>query len=110
MSQLRPADFEEKVFMLGTVLKPTARIHREDLFAGRQAQIRDVVDAINQQGQHAVLYGERGVGKTSLANMIFPKMRSPSSDVVAPQINCMVADSYSDIWKRVFEEIAFDAT
>jgi len=64
--------FQEKAFMLGTVFKPTAPINREDLFAGRQPQTRDVVDAVNQQGQHAVLYGERGVGKTSLANMDHP--------------------------------------
>ncbi len=95
--------------MLGTVFKPTAPINREDLFAGRKSQIRDVVDAINQQGQHAVLYGERGVGKTSLANMIFYGIRAPVANVLAPQVNCMTTDSYSDIWKRVFEEIAFKA-
>jgi len=106
MSDLTPSDYEEKVFMLGTVFKPTAPIAREELFAGRQSQIRDVVDAINQQGQHAVLYGERGVGKTSLSNMIFPKLRSPEHDVVTPQINCMTTDTFSDIWKRVFREIA----
>jgi len=103
-------DFEEMAFMLGTVFNPTVPINREDLFAGRQDQRRDVVDAINQRGQHAVLYGERGVGKTSLANMIFPKLRSAdSSTIIAPQVNCMTGDSYSEIWKRVFEEILFDA-
>ena len=30
----------------------------------------DTVAAINQRGQHVVLYGERGVGKTSLANVM----------------------------------------
>jgi len=104
-----PGDFQEKAFMLGTVFKPTTPINREDLFAGRQSQTRDVVDAINQQGQHVVLYGERGVGKTSLANMLGSKLRAPGADVVAPLINCMTADSYSDIWKRVFEEISFKA-
>ncbi len=109
MTETSRGEFEEKAFMLGTVFKPTTPINREDLFAGRRPQIRNVVDAINQQGQHAVLYGERGVGKTSLANMIFSKLHAPDSDVIAPQINCMVSDTYSDIWKRVFEEIAFKA-
>ncbi len=81
-------DFEQTAFMLSTVFKPTVPIDQEQLFAGRQSQIRDVVDTINQQGQHAVLYGERGVGKTSLANMIFPKLHAPS-EVVVPQVNCM---------------------
>ena len=101
--------FQEKAFMLGTVFKPTSPINREDLFAGRQSQRQDVLDAINQQGQHAVLYGERGVGKTSLANMLVPRLRAPDADVIAPMINCMTADTYSDIWKRVFDEIAFKA-
>ena len=109
MSDITYGDMQEKAFMLSTVFKPTAPINREDLFAGRIPQIRDVVDAINQQGQHAVLYGERGVGKTSLANMIFSRIRSPESNVLAPQINCMTTDSYSDIWKRVFEQIVFKA-
>src|SRR4051794_39076452 len=99
------SEFEKKAFRLGQVFKPTSPIHRENLFAGRQAQIRDVIDAINQQGQHAVLYGERGVGKTSLANMIFPKLRSPESEVVAPLVNCVSNDTFGSIWKRVFEEI-----
>jgi len=109
MADVGSGDLQEKGFMLSTFFKPTAPINREDLFAGRTSQIRDVVDAINQQGQHAVLYGERGVGKTSLANMLFSRIRAPGTSVWAPQINCMTADSYSDIWKRVFEEIRFKA-
>jgi Cdc6-like AAA superfamily ATPase len=105
-----PGDFEHTSFMLSTVFKPTAPISQESLFAGRQSQIRDVIDTINQQGQHAVLYGERGVGKTSLANMIFPKIHAPDSQVIVSQINCMTQDTFSDIWKRAFEETAFNAT
>ena len=41
--------------------------------------------------------------------MIFSKLRAPDCDVIAPHINCMVSDTYGDIWKRVFEEIAFKA-
>jgi Cdc6-like AAA superfamily ATPase len=109
MAEASRGEFEEKAFMLGTVFKPTTPISRENLFAGRRPQVRNVVDAINQQGQHAVLYGERGVGKTSLANMIFPKLRAPDCNIVAPLINCMASDTYSGVWKRVFEEIAFKA-
>lgn len=109
MAGLTPSDYEKKSFLLGQSFNPSAPIRREDLFAGRQSQIRDVVDAINQPGQHAVLYGERGVGKTSLANMIFSKLDNPAGEVLAPQINCMTQDSFSDIWRRVFEEIDFNS-
>lgn len=104
-----PSELQEKAFMLGTVFKPAAPINRADLFAGRQSQIRDILDAITQQGQHAVLYGERGVGKTSLANMILPNLRSEQSGLLVVQVNCMSDDTYHDLWKRVFEEIQFKA-
>jgi Cdc6-like AAA superfamily ATPase len=109
MPAVSEGGWEEKAFMLSTVFKPATPINRRDLFAGRQSQIRDVVDAINQQGQHAVLYGERGVGKTSLANMILPNLKTEAVPVVVTQINCMSSDTYSGIWRRVFEEIIFNA-
>jgi Cdc6-like AAA superfamily ATPase len=107
MSNPTPGDFQEIAFKLGTVFKPGAPISRLDLFAGRQSQIRKVTDAINQQSQHAVLYGERGVGKTSLANMILPNLRSEAIPVMLIPVNCMSTDTFSDIWKRVFEELEF---
>lgn len=45
-------------------------IRTRELFAGRLEQLAKVADAVFQKGLHVVLYGERGVGKTSLANMI----------------------------------------
>jgi Cdc6-like AAA superfamily ATPase len=111
MDEISLGDLQEKSFRLGTVFKPSAPINREDLFAGRTPQTRDVLDTIAQQGQHAVLYGERGVGKTSLANIISSRLRvrEPGVAVLAPLVNCMTADTYSDIWRRVFEEVAFQA-
>jgi Cdc6-like AAA superfamily ATPase len=106
---LSESELEERSFKLGLFFKPTSPINKESLFAGRVSQTRDVVDTINQQGQHAVLYGERGVGKTSLANMIFPKLHCPGMPKIAPLVNCMTADTYGSLWKRVFEKILFTA-
>ena len=55
--KLTQGDFDHTAFLLSTVFKPTSPIDQGHLFAGHQSQIRDVVDTINQQGQHAVLYG-----------------------------------------------------
>lgn len=46
---------------------PSAPITRKDLFAGRTKQLMQLIDAVTEPGQHAVIYGERGVGKTSMA-------------------------------------------
>jgi Cdc6-like AAA superfamily ATPase len=104
---LSKGELEERSFKLGLYFKPTSPINNENLFSGRVSQTRDVVDAINQQGQHAVLYGERGVGKTSLANMIFPKLHCDGREKIAPLVNCMTEDNYAAVWKRVFERIQF---
>lgn len=91
-------------FRIGTVFRPAAPINRADLFAGRRDQIKRLVDTINQPGQHAILFGERGVGKTSLANMVFPTFKSTGGMILVPHVNCSHSDDFSRIWKRVFRE------
>jgi Cdc6-like AAA superfamily ATPase len=99
------SEFEKKALQLGTIFKPAAPIDQVDLFCGRQTQIRSVVDAINQTGQHVILYGERGVGKTSLSNMLFPSLHAGKRQIVAPHINCDNGDDFTSLWRKVFAEI-----
>ncbi len=56
----------------GKVFQPRTPITIRELFAGRWNEIQDLVEAVSQIGLHVVIYGERGVGKTSLANIIKP--------------------------------------
>jgi ABC-type transport system involved in cytochrome bd biosynthesis fused ATPase/permease subunit len=46
-------------------------VSNPDLFAGRKEQIDRVFGAVFSPGQHAAIYGERGVGKSSLATIIY---------------------------------------
>lgn len=106
---LSDSEFQHRFFQLGTLFKPSTPINREDLFAGRQSQRADVVDAINQSGQHVVLYGEPGVGKTSLANMLFPALTCLGRAVITPLVNCALDDSYTAIWRRMFDAIHWES-
>ena len=63
-----------------------------DLFAGRKAQLNKVIDAANQRGQHAIVYGERGVGKTSLARVLSSRIRTASG--VPPQREAPTSDGH----------------
>jgi Cdc6-like AAA superfamily ATPase len=103
----KPEEFWKSVDLeVGKVFRPAAPTDREALFAGRIEQLRQVAEAINQQGQHAIIYGERGVGKTSLANVIATKFRvSGGGTLMAPIVNCDTADDYSSLWHKVFCEI-----
>ena len=57
---------------LARVFTPHAPVNDRDLFRGLLDQIFAVSAAINQNGLHVMLYGERGVGKTSMANLFDP--------------------------------------
>lgn len=64
-----------------------------------------ILDVINQKGQHAILYGERGVGKTSLANVL-SSFWGLANRIVATRINCDATDDYNSAWRKVFDQIA----
>lgn len=68
---------------IATVFSPGAPIDEGELFAGRPDQIRELIDAGSQRGQHAIVFGERGVGKTSLANTFTKFMHRPVSRLAA---------------------------
>jgi len=87
------------------VFTPGSAINEKDLFAGRITQIRRIVDAVSQTGQHAVLYGEPGVGKTSLANVCAEFLTGFGPTILAPRGNCVTSDDYASIWRKVFGEI-----
>jgi hypothetical protein len=45
------------------IFTPGAPIDEVALFAGRQPQIRKLRDTLLSKGRHAVVFGEKGVGK-----------------------------------------------
>lgn len=88
------------------VFSPAAPIREKDLFAGRTSQLNRVIDAINQQGQHALIYGERGVGKTSLANVLAEYLESAgATGVLAPHVNCDSPDTFVSIWRKILRGV-----
>ena len=69
-------------------------------------QLRKIIDTIVQRGQHAVVFGERGVGKTSLANVVSSRIAMPGSrKLLAPKVNCESADTFVSLWKKVFSQL-----
>jgi energy-coupling factor transporter ATP-binding protein EcfA2 len=88
------------------VFTPGAPINSQALFAGRMPQIMEVVNASMQRGQHAMLYGERGVGKTSLANVLHEFLSDAT--LTSVKVNCSTNDTFVTLWTRVFRELAID--
>lgn len=87
------------------VFTPSAPIDRSTLFAGRTDQLRRVIDTIKQRGQHAIVFGERGVGKTSLVNILEDIFKRAGESIIAAHVFCDGTDNYSTVWRKVFAQI-----
>lgn len=106
-SVLRMND-EPKLTRLARVAEafsPGAPIDSVRLFAGRIELVLDVVTAIRQRGQHVIIYGERGVGKTSLANVL-EEVLGGTHDVprLVVRVNCGTTDTFRSIWATALKE------
>src|SRR5260370_40785110 len=85
---------------------PSASINNSDLFAGRPKQIDRVVQAVFQRGQHAIIFGERGVGKTSLANIIYDLLiLAGKSEFQVAKHTCGADVSFAGIWRAIFKQL-----
>jgi Cdc6-like AAA superfamily ATPase len=89
--------------MLKKTFSPTAPITQHEVFAGRKKQLELLDDAILQSGQHAVIYGDRGVGKTYLA-MVARSIAQDGGYFVS-LVTCDSASTFASIWRQVFQEI-----
>lgn len=106
----------EKIGILSTVFTPSFPINSRELFAGRQTQVTKTIEAIIELGQHVILYGERGVGKTSLANTIpfflsalnkkaQDEVEEPTSPILFSKVTCNRNDSFGNCWKKALRQL-----
>lgn len=97
---------DEKLDLLKQVFPPSSPIKQKDFFYGRMSQLERIAEAINEDGQHAILYGERGVGKTSLANI----MATSYTNTFPIKITCNRQDNFKSLWTSAFKKIKFSRT
>jgi len=97
------ADFLDRMRGVAEAFRPAAPTGRRDLFAGRGQQLADVFSVVAQPGQHAVVYGERGVGKTSLGLVAAELLRA--ANVLSAWATCDASDDFASVWEKVLGEI-----
>lgn len=88
--------------ILDTAFTPGSPVQTKDVFAGRTEQIRRVILAMRQTGKSVLIYGERGVGKTSLANVISEiYLSNAAARIFAPHISCDGGDTFHQVWMKI---------
>jgi hypothetical protein len=104
IATLQEPELLERMTLVAQAFRPSAPIDRRGLFSGRTDQIAELFSAVAQPGQHAVVYGERGVGKTSLAAVTAEMLAS--SGVLTARTTCDSGDDFDSVWRKALGEIA----
>lgn len=97
----------ERIRAVSRAFTPGAPVSQLDMLAGRAEQLADIVSAAEMLGQHIGLYGERGVGKTSLATVLaeyFSDTEAGDSPT-AVIVNCSSEDNFTSLWSHIFAEL-----
>ncbi len=106
---MTPEEANDKSLQAAKVFSPRSPVNTTGLFAGRIAQVRLLVDSVAQAGLHIVIFGERGVGKSSLANIIDPILRvmDPKTERLVVKVNADSNDNFSSVWLKAFDEVVW---
>jgi hypothetical protein len=77
---------------------------REELYAGRSSETQRLMAAVRDPAKHILLYGERGIGKTSISNNFWTKYKINEAIIVV-HVQAYPSDDFSSLWLRVLEEL-----
>lgn len=86
--------------ILKSIFRPASPTDDPELFKGREQELSRVLSTVQELGQHAVIYGERGVGKTSLAYMARDGFKEGNPQALAVRIPCSADDDFASTWKK----------
>lgn len=92
---------------LNKVFTPHKPIDLPELLSGRIQLLFRAIDAVDTDGLHVVLYGDRGTGKTSIAKVLAYNVQEPdrANGRRVLMASCNSTDDFTSIWRRVFQEV-----
>lgn len=109
MKTFRPGDIITKRFEINQLFTPSTPVTVAELFAGRSAQMVKINDTIAEPGRHAIIFGERGVGKTSLVQIIPYIVPGRKDKIRYCRVQAFPNDTFHSIATKIFKQIKFRA-
>lgn len=95
------------LFEIAQLFTPSTPIKLAELFAGRSEQINQMIESVAEPGRHLVLYGERGVGKTSISQILEFIVPAGRQKIAYYRKACSPGDTFDTIWRKFFKDIHF---
>lgn len=93
---------DEVLLKIGKYFIPSTPITEKKQCYGRYREINTITRSLSEPGKHVLLFGGRGYGKTSVANMVGNNLKN----FLIVKINChRNLSTFSSILKEVIKEI-----
>lgn len=92
---------------LAKAFRPNRPIDLPQLLSGRLNLLYRLQDDVNTPGTHVLLYGDRGVGKTSIARVLgaLSQAAGETDGRRTIMVSCDSQDTFGSIWRKVFQEV-----
>lgn len=98
LHQLTQRQFAEK---LAEVTSPSSPVVESRHLKGREEQTKAITQAIYAPGRHVFIFGERGVGKTSLAKTA--GLAAATNSTCFRQIGCAADSTFEEVVRQIVE-------
>jgi Cdc6-like AAA superfamily ATPase len=105
---LRQADIPAKRFEIRQLFTPSTPVTVAELFAGRLGQMVRIIDTIAERGRHVILFGERGVGKTSIVQVVPYIVPGRREHVKYCRIQAFPNDTFQTLAQRIIKNASAD--
>lgn len=99
-------DQTNKLKLIGQIYTPSYPIELKELFSGRRKELQQVIQIISQKGKQLLIYGDRGIGKTSFANITKLILDFPDTQIV--KISCSSDDTFESIFHNIFSHLSYE--
>ena len=90
-------------FRLRDAFTPSHPIVQPEMFAGRSKVLQTLIRAIEDQRLHVIMYGERGIGKTSLLHIL--ARLAQDSKYIVRYTSCGEEADFNTIFRAILRDI-----
>ena len=97
---------ERRLARLSEVFTPSRPKRADHHFAGRESTLARIVGVIQDQKSHILIYGQRGLGKTSLANVAGARFAEAGYSVV--RYACGTDSLFADMARGLLQRLPHD--